>query len=270
MIRKTLPLLLVTLLSTLGSVAWASAKVDSLLQLSGLPVQLEGLPTMVKLQVQQHPDLAGDNLKTIMLKADEQVLPSVVLAQVADELEKSLSEAQLDQLLAWYRSDLGRQIVAAEEHGASAEAYQAISSQAETLLADRKRVQTALHFDQLLGGTEKAMELHEYTAVAVAVALRSATNPGQPVDQAQVLADFETIKPQVRDNMEQNVALNFIYTYRDTDDATLARYEAFLKTPAAKAFNDATLRGIYTGLQQVVDAWAAELSAVFSEPAPAE
>ena len=257
------------LFGSINAFAADPAAVQSLLELSGLPVQVQALPDMVKAEIREHPDMAGDNLRMILAKADAEVLPATIMDKVSAEVAGALSDKQVNALLSWYRSDLGRRITAAEKQGASQQAFQEMTAREDALLANDKRRQAAMRVDKIVSGTDSALALREDTAVAVAGALRQAASPDKPVDKAQLRADFDAHKDEIRAGIEKQVLRNFIYTYRNIDDAGLAQYEEFLKAPAAKAFNAATRTGLNSGMKQAVQQWSSDLAGIFAHPGEA-
>ncbi|WP_157954003.1 DUF2059 domain-containing protein [Microbulbifer sp. A4B17] len=256
-------------ISTFCSLCLAADKVaglDKLLLLSGFTKQIEELPGVVKSGfeegAQKGAPIPEDELKRILESVDKTILPSVIMNEARSSLSESLTEKDIEALLVWYESDLGKKITAAEEKASTGEAYQELMVNAQQLMLDTKRIEVATRIDQLVGATDMAMEMQATTGIAVYSAIMTMMAPGQDINLDAYKAQMEAMKPQMRQSIEQLVAVSFVYTYQGIDDASLAKYEEFLSKPETKKFNSSAIKGLNKGFAEVVGRWSGDLASI--------
>ncbi|WP_444917268.1 DUF2059 domain-containing protein [Microbulbifer sp. JMSA003] len=261
-------------ISTFCSLCLAADKVanlDKLMLVSGFTKQVEGFPELVKSGftegVQQGAPIPQDKLQKILESADNTILPSIIMDEVRSSLSTSLTDKDVEVLLAWYESDIGKKITKAEEEGSSEEAFQNLMANAQQLMADTKRVEMATRIDQLVGATDMAMEMQISTGIAVYSAVMAVMAPGQEINLDAYKAQMEAMKPQMRQNVEQFVTLSFVQTYQGFDDASLAKYEEFLSQPEAKKFNSSSMAGLNKALTQVIGRWSGDMASILKNEA---
>jgi hypothetical protein len=240
---------------------------NKLMALSGLDKQISELPGIIQAELEQAkqqgtpiPDTEFNEVKSSIVRAFE---PSVILSTIGLEIKKNIPEQEAKDLLAWYESDLGRQITKAEEDASTHVAYQEMIKNAQALLADEKRVESAKKIDRLIDATGMAMQLQENAGLAVFTAISTAMNPGQSVNTEDFKALMSAQEQQVRANVEQFVLLSFVYSYRDIDMASLDKYISFLERPNTKKFNDSVIKGLTHALNKSIDGMAKSLAVVF-------
>ena len=267
--NQTPKFVLIAFISLFCSLSIASTKednLDKLLLLSGMTKQVGEFPGLVKAGVmqgvQQGASIPENEVSLILHSADKTILPSVILAEIRHSLEKSLSNEDIEKLLEWYESDIGKRITAAEEKASTPEAYQQMMNSAQQLLADTKRVEVAARLDELLGATDMAMEIQEFSGVAVYSAIMTAIAPDQELNLDAYKSQMAAMQPQMRANIQQLVAVSFVYSYQEIDDDSLAAYEAFLNRSITKQFNDSTIKGLNRGFKKVVADWAGDIAAI--------
>jgi len=239
---------------------------DRLFLLSGLTKQVGQFPEMVKAGfmqgVQQGASIPEKEISLMLDSADKTILPSVILSEIQHSLEKSLSNEDIEKLLEWYESDVAKRITAAEEKASTPEAYQQMMNSAQQLLANTKRVNVAARLDDLLGATDMAMEIQEFSGVAVYSAIMTAMAPDQELNLDKYKSQMAAMEPQMRANIQQLVSVSFVYSYQGIDDDSLTKYEAFLNRSITKKFNDSAIKGLNRGFEKVVADWADDLATI--------
>ncbi|WP_317930717.1 DUF2059 domain-containing protein [Halioxenophilus sp. WMMB6] len=257
---------LIGLVCSFQVAATPEADIERVLLLSGLTKQVNEFPGLIEAGVmqgaQQGADIPERELSLITESVSKTILPAVIMADVRQAVASAVSESELQSLLTWYQSETGRAITTAEENASTAEAYQQIMANGRQLLSDRKRVDFAMRLDKLLGATDLTMQMQEVSGVAVYAAMMSAMAPGQALNLDGYRAQIAAAQAQMRPNIEQMMAASFVYTYQPIDDTSLAKYEAFLNTPAAKKFNAAAMAGLLKGIEKAVGSWATELGTI--------
>lgn len=262
--------LLVAFISLFCSLSIASTKednLDRLFLLSGITKQVGEFPGLVKAGVMQGVEqgtpIPENEVRLILDSVDKKILPSVIIAEIKSSLKKSLSNKDIEELLSWYESAIGKRITAAEEKASTPEAYQQMMNSAQKLLTDTQRVEMASRFDELLGATELAMGMQEFTGIAVYSAIMTSLAPDQALNLDAYKSQMAAIKPQMRANIQQLVTASFVYSYQEIDDKSLAAYEEFLNRSITQQFNHSVYNGLNRGFEKVVSDWAADLAAIF-------
>lgn len=272
--NQTLKFLFVVFISSFCSLCIASTKVNSLdrlLRLSGLTKQVGEYPGLVKAGfiqgAQQGGSIPDTEISLILGSADRAILPSTILSEIRDSLKFSLSDEDIEILLKWYESDIGKRITAAEEEASTPEAYQQMMNSAQKLLENTKRVEMAARLDELLGATDMAMRIQEFSGLAVYSAIMTAMAPNQELNLDAFESQMAAMEPQMRENIQQLVLVSFVYSYQQIDDDSLAKYEAFLNRPVTKNFNDSTIKGLSRGFEKVVSSWASDIASILKSRA---
>ena len=241
--------------------------IDQLMQLSGITDQVGIFPEHIKAGLhqgaQQGTPLSAAQLDVLSNSVDKSIDTDVILRSIRSALSTSVGEKDIDALMGWYQSPLGKKISALEKQSSTPEASQEMMSQMQALLQNETRVAAAKRIDQALGVTDKMVELQRFTGLAVYTAMMTALAPGQPLDTTLFEANMVVAEQQMRASMEQMVAASYVYTYQTISDQELAEYETFISGPAAKKFNVAALDGMARGFETVVVTWSQALANLF-------
>jgi hypothetical protein len=192
-----------------------------------------------------------------------QIEQSEILVMVKGALAIELSSADVEQLLSWYASDLGRQITQAEANSSTADADSKILALESQLLTNTERLDFAQRFDQLLGATDMNIELQKHSSVAIFSAMMTATHPQQVIDISPFLDQIETLSEQSRPVIEKDILLAFIYAYQDIETKELIRYENFLNEVKSKEFNRIVVKSLSAAIELSISKWSRSLVSIF-------
>jgi hypothetical protein len=250
------------------SYASASEKsLDELIVLSGLRGQIEQFPKLMKAGMQSAKDegstFSDSAYALILASIDQTILSSEILVMVKGALAIELSSADVEQLLSWYASDLGRQITQAEANSSTADADSKILALESQLLTNTERLDFAQRFDQLLGATDMNIELQKHSSVAIFSAMMTATHPQQVIDISPFLDQIETLSEQSRPVIEKDILLAFIYAYQDIETKELIRYENFLNEVKSKEFNRIVVKSLSAAIELSISKWSRSLVSIF-------
>lgn len=267
--RKFLLAALLIAIHPLSHGAASDADIDRILEFAGITEQVEQFPELIKAGMKQ-ARLDGDlisksDFDSMLIRTDDTILPAEIIGEVRAELRESLGEDDIDELLDWYRSDLGREITALEEKAGSPEAFEHMSQQAPELLARTERVEFARRVDSIVGATDLTLSIQEYTGIAVFSAITLALRPESAYQEIQRFREqMASLRPQFREPTERMVVVSFVYTYLPLDEQKLERFEAFLTRPVTERFNRAVGAGLGRGLGKSIDKWARALAKIFT------
>jgi hypothetical protein len=270
MIKYQYNLLLVAMFFFVSSLSYADVSdesINKLLDLSGLTMQVDQFPGLIKAgmeQVKQQGTPIPDAEYSLMVKSvDESILPSEILEEIRASLKKSIGEQEAKKLLAWYESDLGKEITRAEEKASKPEAYQEMMQSAQSLLENSERVKFADRLDVLLGATDMTMSIQEYSGIAVYSAIMTAMQPGKLVNIEPFKAQMDAASAQTRAAVKQMVTISFVFSYQNIETEHLRKYEYFLKDATTMKFNRSIMDSMNKGLESSVLKWADALALIF-------
>lgn len=242
------------------------SSLDQLMSLSGLNKQITEYPKMVNAGMNEARQMGAkipkDEFDAMQVAVQSSFKPSAMLAVISAKIKKDISEPDAKELLTWYKSDIGRVITKAEEDATTPTGYQNMISQAQSLFADKERLNYALKIESLFNATDMAMKIQNRTSLAVYSAITQSTNPYKPIEIAEFKKQMAAQEEKMRANMKQFIVLSFIYSYKDLDFASIEKYITFLEKDKTKKFNQSTMYGIESALMDSVDKLAASLAVV--------
>jgi len=179
------------------------------------------------------------------------MLPREILEGIKSELAQSMTEEEIEVLLLWYESDIGKEITLAEERASTAEAYQKMMLEAQSLLSNSKLIESAQRIDLLMGATENALLLQEFTGVALYQSMMTLLYPNEPLNLELFKEYLTAQRAEARMSIQLMFFMSCAYAYRDIEVEKLTEYEAFLNKLSSKKFNYIVTLGLNIGLQKV-------------------
>ena len=267
--RSFLLTIILCVLPPITPAAEADDDIDLLLRLAGVTDQVNRFPQLIKDGMRQaqldEALISQRNFSAMLLRTDDTIVPDEILAEVRYALQQALSQEDIERLLAWYRSDLGREITALEARAGTPEAVAQMEGMAFELLEESERVEFAQRIDRIVGATELTVNIQEYTGVAVFSAITLALRPDSAYEEIgrfrQQMADM---RPMFREPAERMVIASFVYTYQPLDAAELEKFETFLRRVETMRFNRTVVEGLGRGLGNSIDNWAQALAMIFT------
>jgi hypothetical protein len=193
------------------------------------------------------------------------MLPREILEGIKSELAQSMTEEEIEVLLLWYESDIGKEITLAEERASTAEAYQKMMLEAQSLLSNSKLIESAQRIDLLMGATENALLLQEFTGVALYQSMMTLLYPNEPLNLELFKEYLTAQRAEARMSIQLMFFMSCAYAYRDIEVEKLTEYEAFLNKPSSKKFNYIVTLGLNIGLQRWVYKWADQLARIVNK-----
>ncbi len=243
--KKIYQKIIFLLFSVTTSVCFAdnvsNESLDKILELSGVSVQVKEFPNQIKVGVassqQQASQIEQDKLDLMLKMIDSAILPSNMLSGIKTSLQQTMTEQDIQKLLLWYESELGKEITQAEERLSTEEGFNEMIEAGDSLFEDEARVAFAKRLDDLLGLTKSTLDYQEATSLAIYTAMMTSLRPEEDLDLAGFQAQKAMQRRQLYPATQQIVLTSLLYSYQNVDMAKLQKYEAFLKTPHALEFN---------------------------------
>lgn len=207
----------------------STAKIDDILAKSGLQREIE-----------QQPDAL------------------VMLETIKEHINSHMTSSELDSVLAWFDSDLGRKINKAEKDASSAEAY----SQARQVSAGLQiQPQDPLR-KQLISEIDRATHLSEVTTgmkmsmiINMAEARPSASS-NRDSNQEEMISQIKDRRGLIQENTTREVMARLLFAYRSMSDSELNQYLNFLNSEAGKKYADTIAEALLTAVENSNKQWA--------------
>lgn len=241
---------LIALLCMLGTPALAEPTLRDINEMSGFDEVVAGFSEAF-IGATNNPELVErPELREALALASEGAFDTDrMISAIEDLVAPKISREHLTALHAFYDSPLGRKISAVEVAAArdtQPEQTQQQGKEILSTLAERDPARLALYRD--ICDALDAIDLAEslvlnisYAMLAGAVGAARAT-----VTDEELATALQAQLGSIRELAEATVFESMAWTYRDISPAELRDYLAFLKTPAAERFYDATMTAFET------------------------
>ncbi|SFV71194.1 Mlr1501 protein [hydrothermal vent metagenome] len=239
---------------------------DELLVLSGITEQFSQFPDMIKMgmtEAQKNTTAISETKhKALLESVDKYILVSDIIENIRNALEISMTEKEIQELLTWYKSNLGKKITKAEEMASTLEGYQNMMASGELLLKDTKRVLLAKKLDTLIGATTLTIELQLYTAITTTTAILSIIEPNVPLDIKKIESQLYPRIMESHGKIEEMVILSFVYAYKDISFENLNTYINFSSQKTSMKMNGIVFQALNKGFQKSISKWAKNIAKI--------
>ncbi|MCK5684996.1 DUF2059 domain-containing protein [bacterium] len=271
--KRIIKLTAIIIILFVASTVWAEKitdkSLDKLMDLSGMNKQFSGISGMIVMGMEQArkqtPIIGDKEFENIKRVSAEAFSSEKILKILKAELKKKISEAETKNLFAWYESDLGKKITAAEVKSSTPMAYQEMMQNASVLLKDVERVKLAQKINSFISSSDMIVQLQMKTSIAVFVAISIAMEPDKKVNLKAFKKNLKAQKPQFVKQAEQMTILSLVYSYRDIDVKDIEKYIKFIKNPGTKNLNESGIRGIKKAINHSIKLMAKSLGQIFKK-----
>ncbi len=232
--------------------------IHQLVGLSGHLNSIRGFPGSIKVTIRQssaqaEKPFADEVLRTMLDAVDKAVDSDRMASGVTQAVGQKLSAEDIATLLSWYRSETGEKVRGFDEAALSNSAYREQMRMAQELLSDTQRKAKMEIIDEMVGETEFTIKVRTHIQVAAVAAWYSADNPEAPVPLESITSRIGKRIAGDRNAIQQSVAINSLYAYRELGDAELDAYIAFCTSPAAKKLYKVIRNAISREMSQEID-----------------
>ncbi|GAB6096343.1 hypothetical protein JCM14469_25960 [Desulfatiferula olefinivorans] len=166
--------------------------------------------------------------------------PSAIRAILADYIGSRLSLADMQAVLAWLDSPLGRKLTHIEEMASTPEAYthMVATLPSLTLTADyEERLELVHEIDRSVKATELILDRMLNMQVITLTALASAFPAMSLPSEETIRANFEKNRNSISQAVSREIALSILYTYRDISKEDIKDYIRFMKTDYGRRYH---------------------------------
>jgi hypothetical protein len=223
---------------------------------SGLWNQLESLGLQMRggmaVAEQKSPGkFSAEQITALSGCVDSSYAPAELRTIAVDAVAGALAPTDLPALQAWYDGALGHKIAATEERS-SADAtapQERLRRGGDALAAASEARKTAL---QAILTETHSVDIMTDTLIEMAVAVQQGMATMDPAaggpSATELKANLAARRPQIVAHYTQLSLPAYAFTYATLSDDELKQYAGYLDTPAARAFNDASVRGVVRAL----------------------
>ncbi|AXS82727.1 MULTISPECIES: DUF2059 domain-containing protein [Marinobacter] len=189
--------------------------------------------------------------------------------QIITDLQKQLTDAQLEAVQDWYETPVARKISAAEIAASAPTAWQQIQARAPELNSKYKGTRKADMFDRF-DRASRATESAVDTTIAVQLGLATAMAAfsSDSVNYDQLRQRIESQRSMLTGVVGQQVYDSYLYTYENIGAQEMNLYLGFLESPAGAAFSKVVTNSIQQAITDPIESVGRQL-AQFLSPAPA-
>ena len=236
--------LCLTLLLSLSLSAWADSH-QNLWQAAGWPAHSEHFAAALQVAQQQYRDsLPPAIYQALVSNSNQRFAAEPMRARGLQTLRSQLGDAQ--PALAFFQSELGRRLVAAEVAATSPAELRRNADGVPRQPASATRQLLIRHLAQALPAREAAAEVSLALAGVAADSL-SQMLPGMlGRSQPQVLLNNQ--RQRIVQRMDGSVDDSLLHIYRDFSDPELEEYVQFAQSPAGQAYFSAALAALRSAL----------------------
>ena len=235
--------------------------------LSGLTKQVAEFPGIILAEIeqirQQKEPIPNDVFENIQKSIIDSFSPNEILNTIRLELKKNISEAEAQELITWYESNLGRKITKAEEKASTAAAYKEMILEAQVLLADKQRFKLIRKIEDLTKIMDFTMQTHDATQAGIFNALTMNLSPSESIDMKSLKETWTKQKKEEKAYLEQITHLSLIYAYKDLPKDNIEKYLKFLEKPATQKFNDTIFKSQNHSIKQSIEKMKKSLFVIF-------
>jgi len=239
------PFLLWALLAAAAQAQDAASLAQRLVERSGLAVQLQSTPKYFEEQIAALRGKVPDPFLLALAEAGREAYRPQAMAQdIAKTLAETMQPQEMERVIAWLETGVGRRVTAAEESASGAmneEALQSYAEQAKAKPPGAQRQKLIQDIIEVTNGLEFGARLLEGMALGVAIGMDSTQPVQNRVGAALLRKRIEAAMPrdQVKAQLRAAMPAMMSYTYREVSDADLTAYVAFLRSADGKRANDA-------------------------------
>lgn len=230
-----------------------AATAEQLMRCSGLWNQLEGVAPQIRAGIVARAAEAAEGVdptevERLGLAADAAFAPERLRDAVRVILAARIDPKQLPALRAWYDSETGRRFSALEDAASQRKGGDGDAVLREAIELVRtmppERRATLARMVVALQAVESFANMTINTTIAVELGARHASATEVIERRREIQREILRKRPQWLERLASLAMLSLAHVYATASDDELARYVAFLETPAGRHYNDLSMAAL--------------------------
>jgi hypothetical protein len=237
---------------------------------SGMAALVEQIPAGVQAGFdqaygeEQSPAFSASQYKMIRDRIPKVYAPEEMRARILSVVETRMTAADIQTVLDWLESPVGRKCTDLESAAAGPETLQAMQTYARELQQSPPSGQRMALLGELAAAVkavENAVEVVMNTQLAVAAGVMAMLPAEQQKPFDVIRGQLEQLRPQIEAAMQNQTIIAFLYTYQELSEAEIGEYLKFARSDVGGRYHDAGA----AGLQQALTAGSLKLGAEIGE-----
>ncbi len=249
--------------------------IQSLYLKSGIDKQVRQLPLLIQASVKQAFE-QDDRIKDLPRHTKSAISGSVQEAFSAERFKKiiikevktSMTVKDLDNVLKWLDSPLGKKCTRLEDAASTPETLSEVKKFAARLKQAppaANRLDILRRLDSAVKATETNVEIAMNTQLAVAFAVVKSLPIEQQGPLKDIAAQLEKNRPQIEAAMKSQTLLFALYTYHGLTNGELETYIRFATSPAGVKYHGATISGFKKALLNGSIKWGESIADILNQ-----
>lgn len=259
--RKSMMAVTVITLVLAGSICDAEDKnndrlVLQLMEVSGLKKQVYQIPQLLQSDIGQQ-QLSGNitpeeskRINGLMLSSFEE---NTIYKAIQEYVKANLHREDIIESLAWLESSIGKKITMLEENASTPNAYMEMQEIGPKLLEENKntsRFAKIKKLDKVIRATEASVNIVQNVQLAILSAVSASIETGKRPSFKDIQVLVEKQKFLIQTEMEREVQIQFLYTYRELTDHEIDKYIGFAETKSGQRYHQVTIDALNQALVQ--------------------
>ncbi|WP_052691932.1 hypothetical protein [Teredinibacter purpureus] len=210
--------------------------VDELMERSGVNAQIVQIPEKVLADAEdqlRRGIVAVDDIRAILIQTFN---PSDLRTDARAYMAENLDANEVESILAWLNSDIGKKVSALEKAGRVNAKHQDVMESYRKLKKNKQRLELVHQLDDAMQSTASSVDM----ALATQRSLLTALIPGMPetkvITEDEIRAKIEEIRPKMLPKYKRMVEASSLHSYQSLTDGEMQAYIAFSKSEAAQHY----------------------------------
>ncbi|MEW6672079.1 MAG: DUF2059 domain-containing protein [Thermodesulfobacteriota bacterium] len=234
--------------------AFDSHLVQELMNKSGIRKQVRQIPQDIRAGIQQEQGLKQNpemGIADIDAAIESAFNPKRIEALLYSDIGKNLSTEEIQKVLYWLDSPLGKKLTRLEEEAASPAANQEMTQALQQMNNDSgvpERLKLLQRIEKALLATEIAVDTILNIQIAIISAISAMSPAPNPPNFEQITEMVHKNRLQVQEVICPQVISGFFYTYRDVSNEDLQTYIAFIESPTGRKYHQVIMKAFSDAL----------------------
>lgn len=238
----------------------ASSPIDDIVE--RYPAMMsEGIREGLK-RSQQLPPMVADTIGYVVTNSFS---AADIEQQIVKNLERGLSEKQLEAVQSWYETPVAKKISAAEIAASDPAAWKQIQARAPELTKKYKgtdRSQMFERFDRAARATESAVDTTIAVQLGLATAMAAFSNDSDNYDALK--QNIESQRSTIRGIVETQVYNSYLHTYEKISTQEMGLYIDFLESAPGSAFAETVTQSIQQAITDPIESLGNQMARFLS------
>jgi len=247
--RKLSKLILTLALSGFSAVGISAesnkaALVSALMHQSGMDMQIELIPQQVKAGIRDSARQGAPIDVVIQDKLVDAMDTRTLNQSVQDYMIEEMSLGEIQQVLSWLASPLGKRVVAMEISASQPDTMMKMFEVYKTEQARPGRLERIHRIDEAVLSKERTKDLMVNIQVFFGMAMAAESDAMQRASYGQTRYNMEQAMAPMWGELDQVVTMMYLFTYQGLSDAELDQYVEFTESPVGRKYNQVLYEGL--------------------------